>query len=224
MVPARRVRVVVTRPADQAASLVERLEARGYAVAVCPLIAVEPLGDAPVDTTGYDWVVITSPNGAREFARRRRGPLPRVAAIGPGTAQALVDHGIRPELVPRASTQEGLVADFPRPAGRVLFAGADGARSYLPDALGADSISLYRTIPLAPQLPEADLVVLASASAARALAALETRVPAVSIGPETTRAAAAAGVRVLAEAERHDVDGLVSAVDEAARVLDERRR
>ena len=224
MVPARRVRVLVTRPADQAASLVERLEARGYAVAVCPLIAVEPLGDAPVDTTGYDWVVITSPNGAREFARRRRGPLPRVAAIGPGTAQALVDHGIRPELVPRASTQEGLVADFPRPAGRVLFAGADGARSYLPDALGADSISLYRTIPLAPQLPEADLVVLASASAARALAALETRVPAVSIGPETTRAAAAAGVRVLAEAERHDVDGLVSAVDEAARVLDERRR
>ena len=224
MVPARRVRVLVTRPADQAASLVERLEARGYSVALCPLIAVEPLGDDPVDTTGYDWVVITSPNGAREFARRRRGPLPRVAAIGPGTAQALVDHGIHPELVPRASTQEGLVAEFPRPAGRVLFAGADGARSFLPDALRADSISLYRTIPLAPELPEADVVVLASASAARALAALETRIPAVSIGPETTRAAAAAGIRVLAEAERHDVDGLVAAVDEAARVLDERRR
>ena len=224
MVPARRVRVLVTRRADQAAPLVERLEARGYSVAVCPLIAVEPLGDDPVDTTGYDWVVITSPNGAREFARRRRGPLPRVAAIGPGTAQALVDHGIHPELVPRASTQEGLVAEFPRPAGRVLFAGADGARSFLPDALRADSISLYRTIPLAPELPEADVVVLASASAARALAALETRIPAVSIGPETTRAAAAAGIRVLAEAERHDVDGLVAAVDEAARVLDERRR
>ena len=224
MVPARRVRVLVTRPADQAASLVERLEARGYSVALCPLIAVEPLGDDPVDTTGYDWVVITSPNGAREFARRRRGPLPRVAAIGPGTAQALVDHGIHPDLVPRASTQEGLVAEFPRPAGRVLFAGADGARSFLPDALGADSVSLYRTIPLAPELPEADVAVLASASAARALAALETRIPVVSIGPETTRAAAAAGIRVLAEAERHDVDGLVAAVDEAARVLDERRR
>ena len=223
MGPPRRLRVLVTRPADQTGPLVERLAALGYSVAVCPLIAIEPLGDDPVETAGYDWVVVTSPNGARELARRRSGPLPRVAAIGPATAQTLAEHGIRPQLVPRDSTQEGLVAEFPRPPGRVLFAGAEGARSYLRDALGADFVPLYRTIPLAPELPEADLVVLASASAARALAARRTQIPAVSIGPETTRAAAAAGMRVVGEAERHDIDGLVAAVEQAARVLDERR-
>jgi uroporphyrinogen-III synthase len=38
----------------------------------------------------------------------------------------------------------------------------------------------------------------------------------VSIGPETTRAAQAAGVRVVEEAETHDLDGLVAAVARAA--------
>jgi uroporphyrinogen-III synthase len=52
--------------------------------------------------------------------------------------------------------------------------------------------------------------VLGSASAARAYAALDASAPAVSIGPRTT--AAAAGVDVMAEAESHDLDGLVEAV------------
>ena len=52
-------------------------------------------------------------------------------------------------------------------------------------------------------------MVLASPSAARAFAALGTGIPAVSIGPETTRAAREAGVDVLAEAETQDLDGLV---------------
>jgi uroporphyrinogen-III synthase len=38
----------------------------------------------------------------------------------------------------------------------------------------------------------------------------------VSIGPETTRAAEGAGIRVVAEAEPHDLDGLVAAVAQAA--------
>ena len=59
-------------------------------------------------------------------------------------------------------------------------------------------------------------VVLASASAAEAFGALGLELPAVSIGPETTRAARAAGVRVVEEAETHDLDGLVAAVARAA--------
>ena len=57
-----------------------------------------------------------------------------------------------------------------------------------------------------------DLVVLASASAARAYAKLGLSVPAVSIGPETTAVAEKARVEVLAEARTHDLDGLVDAV------------
>ena len=212
------MRVIVTRPSDQAGPLVERLESLGHEVVLRPLIEIVPIEGGPLSTDGYDWVVVTSPNGAEHLARRRHGRLPRVAAIGPGTAEALSAHGIRPDLVPRVATQEGLLAELPSAPGRVLFAGAEGARRLLVDELGADFVPLYRTRPRRPESPlRGDLVVLASASAARAYADLGLTIPAVSIGPETTAAARAAGVHVVAEAETHDLDGLVAAVQAAAR-------
>jgi uroporphyrinogen III methyltransferase/synthase len=209
--------VIVTRPAHQAGPLTDAIEALGHEVVLCPLLEIESIGDRAVDVDGYDWVVVTSVNGAEELARRRRGSLPKVAAIGPGTAEALARHGVEADLVPAVATQEGLVAELPRRPGRVLFAGAEGARTVLVDALGADFIPLYRTVAVRPAVePKGDLVVLASASAARAFAALRLDVPAVSIGPQTTQASGEAGLRVVAEARTHDLDGLVAAVSEAA--------
>jgi uroporphyrinogen III methyltransferase / synthase len=209
--------VIVTRVPEQAEPLAERLEALGHEVVRCPLIELEPIGPAELDLSGYHWVVVTSPNAARELAARARGGQPSVAAIGPGTATALRARGIEPALVPHVSTQEGLVAEFPQPPGRVLFAGAEGARRHLAEALRADFVPLYRTRLLRPDPPPAgDLVVLASASAAEALGALGVDLPAASIGPETTRAALAAGIRVVAQAETHDLDGLIEAVARAA--------
>jgi uroporphyrinogen-III synthase len=209
------VRIVVTRPREQAAELVERLRALGHEVEVCPLIAIEPMGPEEIDVSGYDWVVVTSANAARELAERMRGRPARIAAIGAATASALP---FEPELIPKVSTQEGLLAELPRPAGRVLFAGAEGARRLLVDELGADFVPLYRTEALRPDgFPDGDLVVLASASAARAYAALGHGAPVVSIGPETTSAAKRAGLRVAAEARMHDLDGLVDAVHQATR-------
>jgi uroporphyrinogen-III synthase len=215
----RRLRVIVTRPREQAGPLAERLEALGHEVVLCPLIELEPIGPAQLDVAGYDWVVVTSPRGARELVARHWGKLPRVAAIGPGTAAALREHGIEPELVPRVSTQEGLVSELPEPPGRVLFAGAEDARPYLAEALRADTVVLYRTRELRPaQPPIGDVVVLASPSAAKAFARLEVAIPAVSIGPETTREARARRVEVIAESESHDLDGLVAAVERVQRL------
>ena len=75
-------------------------------------------------------------------------------------------------------------------------------------------VALYRTRRLRPaDFPrDADVVVLASASAAEAYGALGLAAPAISIGPQTTAAAHAGGVRILAEAPTHDVDGLVEAL------------
>jgi uroporphyrinogen-III synthase len=201
-------RVVVTRPLGQELELVERLRALGCEVVHVPLIAIEPLSDAPVDVGGYDWVVLTSPNGARELRRRMRGSPRRVAAIGRSTAEAFGGA----DLVPGTATQEGLLAELPRPAGRVLFAAAEGARTLLPDALEADTVVLYRTVELHPPALDGDLITLASASAARAAAAIGASAPVVSIGPETTRAAREGGLEVAAEARTHDVGGLVDAV------------
>jgi uroporphyrinogen III methyltransferase / synthase len=209
----KRLRVIVTRPREQTEPLASRLEALGLEVVRCPLLELEPVGPDTVDVDGYDWVVVTSPRGAHELARRLRGEPANVAAIGPGTAAALREHGLEPDLVPQVSTQEGLVAELPHPPGRVLFAGAEDARPHLAEALGAETVVLYRTRRLRPsEPPDGNVVLLASPSAARAFAELGLDIPAVSIGPETTREARSHGIDVLAEAETHDLDGLVAAV------------
>jgi uroporphyrinogen-III synthase len=219
----RRPRIAVTRAAGQADELARRLEAMGCEPVVWPLIAVEPLGGEPVDPGAYDWVVVTSPNGAAELARRLTASPRHLAAIGPGTAAALREHGLEPALVPRKSTQEGLLAEFPRPAGRVLVAAAEGARRVIVDALAADFLALYRTVELAPDVvPDVDVVLLASASAARSLARTAARVvPVVVIGPQTAIAARELGLDVVAEAADHDLDGLLAAL---AEVLADRER
>ena len=122
-----------------------------------------------IDPSPYDWVVVTSPNGALELARRLAGRPQRIAAIGPGTAEALREQGLDADLVPAIHTQEGLLAELPH--GRVLLAAAEGARRLLVDERGADFVALYRTVELRPPAPVGDVALLASASAARALAA-----------------------------------------------------
>jgi uroporphyrinogen-III synthase len=205
------VRVIVTRPRAQAGPLVERLEALGAEVIECPLIEIDRSSDAEIDGSGYDWLVVTSPNGAEEIARRGRN-LPAIAAVGPGTAEVLRARGIEPAFVPSDWSQDGLLREFPRPAGRVLFAAAEGARRGPIDELGADFVALYRTRLLAPDPPAGDVVVLASGSAARAYAGVGGRVRAITIGPETSRVARSVGLTVAAEARSHDLDGLVEAV------------
>lgn len=207
------MRIVVTRPRGQEEELVRGLIALRHDVVHCPLIEIEPTGDEPIDVGGYDWLIVTSVNGAQELRRRLRGSPSRVAAIGRATAEAFGGA----DLVPAVSTQEGLLAELPRPAGRVLFAGAEGARRLLVDELGADFVPLYRTRELRPAAaPAGDLVVLTSASAARAFGRLGVDIPAVSIGPLTTKAARAAGVDVVREAATHDLAGLLAAIGSAA--------
>jgi uroporphyrinogen III methyltransferase/synthase len=211
------VKVILTRTREGSARLAERLGAAGFEVAECPLVAIEPIDGPPIRPQGYDWVVLTSARAVELLFRRLAGPLPRVAAIGPGTAEALRGRGAEPALVARRSTQEGLLEELPRPAGRVLFAAAEDARELLASELGADVVPLYRTVELRPEsFPAGDLVVIASASAARALAAVRGDLPCVSIGPVTSEEARRSGLRVVAEAETHDLEGLVAAVRLAA--------
>jgi uroporphyrinogen-III synthase len=132
-----------------------------------------------------------------------------VAAIGPATASAWGEV----DLVAPVATQEGLLDALPRPAGRVLFAAAEGARRLLVDQLDADFVPLYRTQALRPaNPPRGDLAVLASPSAARAFAALGLDTPVVTIGPQTSAAARELGLAVAAEASSPALDAVVSAV------------
>ena len=152
-------------------------------------------------------MIVTSVNGARELRRR----LPGTPRGSRRSASATADAFGGADLVPAVSTQEGLLAELPRPAGRVLFAGAEGARRLLVDELGADFVA---ALPHARARRRASRPTATSSCSRprrpRAPSArLGVRHPGGPIGPQTTPAAREAGVEVVAEAETHDLDGLL---------------
>src|SRR5205085_8251621 len=86
----------------------------------------------------YDWVVLTSVNGAERLLAVAPRPWPvKVAAIGSATASCLTDSGVPVALVPPRFVAESLVDTFPRGAGTVLLTRAAVARDVLPDGLRA---------------------------------------------------------------------------------------
>jgi uroporphyrinogen-III synthase len=91
----------------------------------------------------------------------------------------------------------------------LLLAAAEGARR---DVLDADFVPLYRTVELRPAAPDGDVAIVASPSAARALAATGAQLPVFAIGPQTEAEARAVGLEVAAVAASHDLDGLLEAV------------
>ena len=197
--------------------LAERLRDEGLDVLSVPLIRIEPIDGPPIHAERYDWILVTSRNAVEPLLHRLVGEPVRVAAIGPGTVDALRARGVEPDFVAERSTQEGLAEELPPPRGPVLHAAAEGARDVLVRELGAELVPLYRAVERELEcFPDADLVVLASASAARALASLRTDLACVSIGPVTSEEARGLGLNVVAEALSHDLDGLVAAVKLAA--------
>jgi len=209
------------------------------AIRIEPLIETEEVHKAISSLNDYAFVCLTSPNGVRLLfeAMQANGCDARaladttVAAIGPGTARALAERGIVADIVPERFVAEALVealAGVEVEGRRVLVARAAEGRDVLPDALrkrGAkvDVVALYETVREEPD-PEqieaaqsADYVTFTSSSTVTNLTeALGDRFPTnarvVSIGPVTSEAARASGLRVDVEAERHDIDGLLAAL------------
>jgi uroporphyrinogen III methyltransferase / synthase len=236
--------VVVTRARAQASGLAARLIALGAQVVEAPAIRIEPRPAAEVDPVirriaDYPFVIVTSPNGATLLAQalERNGLDARalagaaVAAIGPGTAAALLQSGIRADVVPPRSIAESLVealAELPVTGKHVLVARAAEARDVLPEALverGAEVeiLPLYDTVAEPPGEPlgDADYVTFTSSSTVRFFlesASIPNGARVVSIGPVTSETARALGLQVDVEAQKHDIDGLVDAlVADAAR-------
>lgn len=140
--------IVITRARAQAQRFAQLLEAAGARVLQAPTIVIEPpaswelLDTALGALDSFTWVVFTSVNGVAMVDRRlsARGLAwsaigrKRVAAIGPATAEALAEHGVRVELVPTEYRAEALVEALRRlvgPADRVLLPRAKETRDVL---------------------------------------------------------------------------------------------
>ena len=224
-------RVVVTRAGDQAAALADLLAEHGAVPIVVPLIEIvpEPAGVAelaelrPAD---FDWLVVTSPNGAAAYARVHSTAPLKVAAIGVTTAATLAAVGIGVTLVPSRQSAAGLLAELsPRP-GRVLVVQAVDAEPTLVDGLkelGAvvTATAPYRSRPIPSEgqstAPTGDAVVFASGSAARAWVSAfgtVTQPFVVAIGPRTRAAAEAVGLKVGLVAADHSLPGIVAALED----------
>ena len=232
-------RVVVTRTRAQASQLSALLRDRGAEPVEVPTIRiVQPDdGGAGLDAGlgrlaggAYDWLVLTSANGVeRAFAHVPdvRAVRAKVAAIGPGTAEALTKHRITADLVPERFVAEGLLETFPDGPGRVLLARAAVARDVLPDGLRAkgwevDVVDAYRTVPAeftdddAERAASADAITFTSSSTVERwveLAGID-RTPKVvaCIGPITAATARERGLHVDVEATEHTIIGLVEAL------------
>jgi uroporphyrinogen III methyltransferase / synthase len=235
--PLAGVTIAVTRARTQASGLAARLRELGARALEAPAIRISPLDGPAPELEGYDLVCLTSPNGARLLFERLAGAGRdarafagiRVAAIGPGTAAALREHGLIADVVPERFVAEGLVEALAAvPVSRALVARAAEARDVLPDALrerGAevDVLALYETVaePMSAGqregVAEADYVTFTSSSTVRFFFeavgdGLSPRTRLVSIGPVTSDALRERGYEPDVEAVRHDIDGLIAAV------------
>jgi uroporphyrinogen III methyltransferase/synthase len=227
--------VVVTRAREQASELRTRLEQLGADVVELPSITIEPVEFAVPDLAAFAWIVFTSANGVHAFfgsglhaAGRDARALAhvQVAAIGPGTADALRAYGIVADLVPGRFVAEALVDAFPAGSGRVLIARAEVARDALPEGLArkgydVDVLVVYRTIAAPPDDAAlarvrngVDAITFTSSSTVTNFVDM-VGLPApqplvVSIGPVTSETARSRGLRVDVEADPHTIDGLVT--------------
>jgi uroporphyrinogen-III synthase len=160
-------RILITRARHQAARLAEALEAQGAEVVRLPTIEIVPPATyAPLDAaldgiSGFDWLIVTSANGAAALGERLRFlemsleklQHLQVAAIGPATAVALDRIGLKVSAMPEEYVAEAVVSMLKeKVAGKqLLLVRAAVARDVIPEQLrecGADIavVAAYRTV------------------------------------------------------------------------------
>ena len=224
--------VVLTRPLQQSIQLERELIALGAHVVQMPLIAIalpldkgEALNTSLANLRQYDWLVVTSANGAAQVAGAlsQMSVRPKLAAVGKTTADAL---GVQVDFVPTIARGDELVAQFPQGSGRVLLAQVQDVDGAVADGLRArgyvvDAVAAYSTEAVTPSNDDmelalrADAVVFYSGSAVRSwCAAFGATSPkaAIAIGKPTEAVAHASALRNVAVACEPTTDAVVAAL------------
>jgi len=248
-------RIVLTRAPEQARELAHALEGMGAEILLLPTVAFAPpehteaLDSALRKLDGFGAILFTSQNAVRFFVGRCRhlgmkpgrlvSPGQLIAAVGPATADAARQEGLRVNRVAKDHNGEALVEELRGALGgrSVLLPRSDRADERLPNFLreaGArvTDVIAYRTLPPSAVDPlilakirraEVDAIVFASPSSfhnlcasieASELARLSARIQFAAIGATTARALREAGARVEIEASESSAAGLADSIAE----------
>lgn len=229
-------RVLVTRAVEDAPPLVQALASAGYEPVVVPTIERRWRPEAVADTARAqptaEWVLVTSAAAAEVVATGAPWAwrTARWAAVGPATAQRLIELGYRCTLVPERATAHDLVLALGDLRGQtVVYPRADLATPAASEGLqlaGATVVEVVAYENAAPAGCAADLrralpvdatTLLSGSAAERVAEAVSPGERAalghvVVIGPSTARTCATLGVPVHAVADPHTVAGVVAAL------------
>ncbi len=243
--PLSGVSVLVARPLAQIAPVRAQLAELGAEVLSAPAIEItDPADWQPVDAAlarvaDFDWLVFSSANGVERLLNRlliksdlRALAHIRIAAIGPGTAEALVRYHLKADLVPKEYRAESLAEDLSmRARGRkFLLARASRGREVLAEELIAaggqvEQVVVYTSrdierppAPIAERMVagRVDWVLVTSSAIARSLVRMFgdelRRSRLASISPVTSATLRELGFEPAVEAEPYTLPSLVGAI------------
>jgi uroporphyrinogen-III synthase len=244
------VKILITRPREQADPFAAALRAAGFEPVFFPVIEIRLVEDTTALDRAlgkldcYDWIVFTSANGAAIVCERMQAleassspaAQPKIAAIGPKTAEALTGFGLTPAFVPGEYVAEAILPGLGDLRGRwVLLPRAEIARKALPEAIAAaggiaHEIAVYRTLPAEPDpagiaalQAGVDWLTFTSPSTVHHFVEIARRLEldplslpgnpqTACIGPITAAAAREAGFPVAVVAGEYTTAGLIEAI------------
>lgn len=251
-------RILVTRARTQSAGFIRAIEDLGGEPYEFPVIETRfpstaeqlhevdrVLGQLP----DYHWLILTSANGVHywmEHMRRVHADIRRLAgirivAVGPKTADAMVQYGLQPDLTAQQFSQEGLWALLEQEVEngqRVIMARGDLARPWLGQKLReagvlVDEIDIYETIvpeqedphllemmhedavqfiPFTSSSTVTNLIDILKRQGEEDPVSLINRSQIICIGEITARTAHEAGIRVDAVAEQSTMEALLQII------------
>lgn len=246
-------RILIPRTQDNAGAIMGLLRDHGAVPIEVPTISVEPpRTPQQIDRAihglvsgRYEWIGFTSVNAVRAIREKLQGygldarsfAGLKVAAVGEATAEALIDFGVRPDIMPKTEqTTSALLDEWPAydsltdPINRVFLPRADIATDTLEAGLAelgweVEDITAYRTVRAAPPPADTreaiktggfDAVLFTSSSTVRNLVGIAGKphhsTVVACIGPQTAKAAEEHGLRVDVLAETSTIAGLVEAL------------
>jgi len=235
-------RILVTRRAEQAASLCAELAEQGAVPVLFPVTALvglpcDGLLTVLVHPERYAWLIMTSVNAVDYLiecldAGSSRVDLPPIAAVGTATARRLHEHGLEADFTPGQFTGEALAAELDvSPEQRVLLPRSRIGSQDIVDRFAArgvtvDDIALYDTVTVQPTAQQwaalgkgVEVITFASPSSVNSFVSiaasseLDWRSAKIAcIGPSTADAVVACGLSADVVATRHTVEGLVHAL------------